>query len=114
MISSPEQQAYSIEDKLLYPKFVIKLASKGSTQNEVKLYYSRESLIADLLSFWGSFDLALQSFVKQKHPLRPSIHRFYVNKNGNVYKAVAITNQENVTKDHKMYKTLLQLIEETN
>ena len=58
MISGPEQ-SYSIEEKLLYPKFVIKLAAKGSTHNDIKLYYSRESLIADLLSFWGSFDMAL-------------------------------------------------------
>jgi hypothetical protein len=65
MLGGPEQEAnYSIEDKLLYPKFVIKLATKGSQTNEIKLYYSRETLIAELLSFWGSYDLALQSFVK--------------------------------------------------
>lgn len=59
MINTPASQSETIEEKLLYPKFVIKLAGKGSTQNETKLYYSRESLIADLLSFWGSYDLAL-------------------------------------------------------
>lgn len=64
MVSGLVQSGYSIEDKLLLPKYVIRLASKGSTHNEIKLYYSRESLIADLLSFWGSFDLALQMFVK--------------------------------------------------
>ncbi|TNV87812.1 hypothetical protein FGO68_gene7175 [Halteria grandinella] len=112
MVGGPVQQGYSIEDKLLLPKYVIKLASKGSTHNEIKLYYSRESLIADLLSFWGSFDLALQMFVKQKHPFRPSIHRCYVNKNGSVYKAMAINNQENITKDHKFYGFLKQMIED--
>jgi hypothetical protein len=48
----------------MYPKYVIKLATKGSTRNEIKLYYSRETLIAELLGFWGSYDLALQGFVK--------------------------------------------------
>lgn len=76
----------------MYPKFVIKLATKGSTNNETRLYYSRESVVADLLSFWGSFDLALQMFVRQKHPFRPSIHRLYAGKNGNVFRAVAIGN----------------------
>ena len=38
----------------------------------------------------------------------------YINKNGNVYKALAINNQENVTKDHRFYKTLLELIAETH
>lgn len=31
MINGPEQHNYSIEDKLLYPKFLIKLATKNST-----------------------------------------------------------------------------------
>ena len=64
MINGPQQQNYSKEDKLMYPKYVIKLATKGSTRNEIKLYYSRETLIAELLGFWGSYDLALQGFVK--------------------------------------------------
>jgi hypothetical protein len=67
-------------------------------------------MVADLLNFWGSFDLALQMFVKQKHPFRPCIHRCYVNKNGHVYKAVAINNQDNVNKEHKFYRFLLLAI----
>lgn len=114
MISGPLQQNYSIADKLLYPKYIIKLAAKGSTHNEIKLYYSRETLIAELLGFWGSYDIAVQAFIKQKHPFRPSLYRCYMNKNGSVYKAVAINNQENVTKDSKFYQSLLQLISDTN
>jgi hypothetical protein len=98
----------------MYPKYVIKLATKGSTRNEIKLYYSRETLIAELLGFWGSYDLALQGFVKQKHPFRPSIFRCFINKNGNVYKATAINNQENFDKDSFIYNRLIQSIRETN
>lgn len=114
MINGPQQQNYSIEDKLLYPKFLIKLATKNSTQNETKLYYSSQTLFGELLSFWGGYDLALQAFVKSKHPFRPSIYRFYMNKNGNVYKAVAINNQETVNKDSKFYQQLLSRISDCN
>jgi len=99
---------------LLYPKYLIKLATKNSTQNEIKLYYSSQTLFAELLSFWGGFDLALQGFVKSKHPFRPSVYRCYVNKNGNVYKSMSINNQETVNKDSKFYQSLMSLIAESN
>jgi hypothetical protein len=112
-MNGPQLQNYSVEDKLLYPKLVIKLATKGSTHNEIKIYYSRETAFAELLSFWGGYDLALQGFVKSKHPFRPSVYRCYMNKNGNVYKSVAINNQETVNKDSKFYHQLLAIISET-
>ena len=42
------------------------------------------------------------------------MHRLFVNKNGHVYKAVSINNQENMNKDSKLYKLLLQLIEDAH
>jgi len=64
--------------------------------------------MADLMSYWGSYDMAVQIFIKQKH-LRPSVLRYYM-KNGNVCKAVAISNQENLTKDSRLYKNMLLMI----
>ena len=58
--------------------------------------------MSDILAYWGSGDLAVQMFVKQKH-MRPSIYRYYM-KNGHVYKAMAISNQENMNKDSRLYK----------
>lgn len=54
-----EHHQQNIESRLLYPKFVIKLASKSSTKNELKIYFSKEALLADLMNFWGSFDMAI-------------------------------------------------------
>jgi len=48
-----QMEAFSIKDKILFPKFVIKLASKSHTKNESRIYFSKESMIADLMSFWG-------------------------------------------------------------
>ncbi len=54
-----------IEDKILFPKYVIKLAGKSSnTKNEIRVYYSKDSLMADLMSYWGTYDMAIQIFVK--------------------------------------------------
>ena len=92
----------------MFPKYVIKLAQKNHTKNDIRIYYSKDSLIADLMSYWGVYDMAIQQFVKQKH-LRPSIYRYYM-KNGNVYKAVCISNQENLTKETRLYKTILGLV----
>eukprot|EP00347_Sterkiella_histriomuscorum_P000612 403375175 len=103
-----DQLEQTVEDRILFPKFVIKLASKTHTKNDIRVYYSKDSLIGDLMSFWGTYDMAIQQFVKQKH-LRPSIYRYYM-KNGNVYKAVSISNQENLTKDTRMYKNLLGMV----
>ena len=33
-------------------------------------------------------------------------------KHGNVYKAVAISNQENLTKDTRVYKSMLAMIQD--
>ena len=46
--------------------------------------------------------------------MRPSIYRVFVNRNGHVYKAVAVNNQENITKESKIHKILLQLIEDAH
>jgi hypothetical protein len=43
----------------MFPKFVIKLASKFSSKNEIKLYYSKEALMADIMAFWGSGDFVI-------------------------------------------------------
>lgn len=40
IINGHEKHNYTIEDKLLYPKFIIKLANKNSTKNDLYLYYS--------------------------------------------------------------------------
>lgn len=80
----------------------------------MRIFYSKEAMIPELLSLWGSYDLALQGFVKQRHPLRPSMYRLFVNKNGHVYKALAVNNQDNMTKDSKLHKLLLQLIEDAH
>ena len=37
-----------------------------------------------------------------------------MNKNGNVYKSVAISNKDNINKDSKYYLRLIQLIDETH
>ena len=93
---------------------MIKLAGKGSIQNDVRIFYSKETMIPELLCLWGSTDLAVQGFVRQRHPMRPSIYRVFVNRNGHVYKAVAVNNQENITKESKIHKILLQLIEDAH
>lgn len=106
MVSELDKQ--SIPDKLIFPKYVIKLMSKNSNSNEIKLYYSRESMMADLMSYWGTYNLALQIYIKQKY-MRPYIHRYYM-KNNNVYKAVCINNQDNMSKEGRFYKNMLSII----
>ena len=64
MVDTPDSLSSSIEDKLLCPKFLIKLAGKGSVANDMRIFYSKEAMIPELLSLWGSYDLALQGFVK--------------------------------------------------
>lgn len=98
------------EERIMFPKFIIKLASsKSFTKNDIRVYYSKESLISDLMSMWGVQDMAIQQYVKQKH-LRPSIYRYYMKNGGNVYKAVSISNQENLTRETRVYKTMLGLV----
>jgi len=43
----------------MFPKYVIKLAQKNHTKNDIRIYYSRDSLIADLMSYWGVYDMAI-------------------------------------------------------
>lgn len=66
--------------------------------------------MSDILGYWGTGDFAVQIFVKQRH-MRPYIYRYYV-KNGNVAKAVSINNQENMTKETRLYQSMIAMIQE--
>lgn len=59
-----QHKRQTIEERLIFPKFVIRLASKTSTSNEVKFIYSTDTLLSDLMSYWGSSDMAIQLFIK--------------------------------------------------
>jgi hypothetical protein len=48
----------SIEDTLLYPKYVIRTASLRSS-NDVKIYFSKEPMLQDAMMLWGSGDMAI-------------------------------------------------------
>ena len=87
-----ELEKQSISDQLIFPRYVIKISNKTLTSNDIKLYYSKELMMADLISFWGTYNFVLQIYVKQKN-MRSYIHRYYM-KNSNVYKAVCITNKD--------------------
>lgn len=54
-----ELSEQKVKDKILFPKFVIRLASKDPTKNDTRVYYSKEGMIADLMSYWGSIDIAI-------------------------------------------------------
>ncbi len=43
----------------MFPKFVIRMASKDYTKNDTRVYYSKEGMMADLMSLWGSIDMAI-------------------------------------------------------
>jgi len=85
------QEGHLIQDKLILPKFAIRLARRvQSNVNELQLIYDKADLYMDMQSYWSSVDMAVQVYVKQKH-WRPSIHRYYFRNNG-VYKACTIIN----------------------
>ena len=105
-----EHTEQSIEDRLVFPKFTIRMATKSHSKNDLKVYYGKDALMADLMNYWGSVDMAIQIFVKQKH-LRPSIYRYYM-KNGNVCKAYAICNHVNINRQSNVYAMIMHLIKE--
>ena len=61
------------------------------------------------MNYWGTRDLALQLFVRQRHPLRPQIYRYYM-RQGNVYKATVIANQTESKEDHRLLHTIKHYI----
>lgn len=50
--------AQPIEDQLIYPKFVIRTGTSGPL-NDVKIYFSKESMLQDAMAMWGSGDMAI-------------------------------------------------------
>lgn len=55
----PLLEAYNFESKLLIPKFVIRIAQNLSRKNDIKVYFSLDSMIADALVYWGNCDMAI-------------------------------------------------------
>ena len=72
----------------MFPKYVIRIGGSHPSKNDIRIYFSRETLMQDLLMLWGNADIAVQLYIKQKHLVRgASMLRYHANKSGNVYKA---------------------------
>lgn len=83
---------HSIEDTLLYPKFVIRTVGTRCT-NDVKIYFSKEPMLQDAMLMWGSGDMAIQRFVKQRHLNRgASLLRYHANRSGGIFKASVLNS----------------------
>ena len=74
------------------PKYIFKYMEKRKNDATIRVYYCKNQLIADLIEFWGQFDIIVQRFVIQK-TLQPCVYRFYRNER-NVFKAQCIMNRK--------------------
>lgn len=79
------------------PKYVMKMMEKKGTDAAIRLFFSKDSLIADMIEHWGKCDIIVQEFVIQK-TLQACVYRFYRNSR-NVFKAECIINKKSITKD---------------
>jgi hypothetical protein len=60
------------EISLLCPKFFLKILNNFG-RVEIKLFYTVEALMQEVIQLWGSKNMIIQPFIKQKHPLKPAI-----------------------------------------
>ncbi len=82
---------------IVTPRYVLKIIdSSGSTQ--VQIYYCHQTLLQDVMLYWGYQDIIIQKFICQKS-LKPSIARFYANRQ-TVYKAESCCSNFVAIKDN--------------
>ena len=114
MVSHHSEQ--STEVKLTFPKFVVRSSGSNPSKNEVKVYYSKDIMLQDVMGMWGSVDIAVQLFVKQKHLSRgAAILRYHANRSGHVHKATVLTNTHPTGKQGGLdpfYKGLVPILNE--
>ena len=79
------------------PRYVLKLIDKSMRDAVARVYFCKNTLIADLTENWGRCDLLVQEFVIQK-TMQACVYRFYRNER-NVYRAECIINKKSIAKD---------------
>ena len=72
----------------------MKLIAPNRTDAAVQLYYCKNHLLADMMSYWGNRDIIVQQFVASRS-FKACIYRFYRNEK-NVYRAECLINKKSV------------------
>lgn len=55
---NPIFESYDQEHLLVVPKYVIKIANHATT-NEIRLFYSYDTLMAEILSLWNNYEFVV-------------------------------------------------------
>ena len=57
---NPIYDRYEQEHLIIVPKYVIKIANQRTKSNEIRLFYSYDTLMAEILSLWNNYEFVVQ------------------------------------------------------
>jgi hypothetical protein len=89
---------------------VVKVLSTKSMDNFMRVYFKQDTMLGDALNFWGNNDVIIQPFIRQRHPCKPSLLRYYMKSNQGVYKAYSLSNSYTLDKEQQFYRYVVNSI----
>jgi len=88
-----------VMQQLICPRYVIKMAAKHSTVSTFRVYFTINAVMSDVINHWGSHDLIIQPFIRQKHIINPSLLQYHMKSYNGVFKASSIINKTHLDKN---------------
>ena len=94
--------------QLICPRYVIKMVAKNSIYATFKIYFNINAVMSDVVHHWGSHDLIIQPFIRQKHIIKPSLLEYHMKSYNGVYKANTVINKTHLDKNCSFYERLIR------
>lgn len=94
--------------QLICPRYVIKMAPKHGIVSTFKVYFTINAVMSDVINHWGSHDLIIQPFIRQKHIINPSLSQYHMKSYNGVFKASSVINKTQLDKNCPFYDRLIR------
>ena len=86
----------------------MKIAAKDTNIRQLKIYYTMNAVMADIMNHWGNSDVLIQPFIRQKHIIKPSLIQYHMKSSNGVFKAISIVNKTYLDRTNHFYDRVLR------